>query len=64
MGKAKFHASVVSETKTSNDCSSNKEGTINAIVCSFCITSYKQSLKFWQVASAILHGVYLLRNQD
>lgn len=39
MGKAKFHVSVASETKTSNDCSSNKEGTINAIVHSFFITS-------------------------
>lgn len=40
MGKDKFQASVASETKTSNNCSSNKEGTINAIVHSFFITSY------------------------
>lgn len=39
MRKAKFHASVASVSKTSNNCSSNKEGTINAIVHSFFITS-------------------------
>lgn len=39
MGKAIFYASVARETKTSNDCSSNKEGTINAVVHSFFITS-------------------------
>lgn len=37
MGKATFHASVASEAKTSNNCSSNKEGTINTIVRSFFI---------------------------